>query len=231
MDDAGLVRSGERFRRLSQNRHRAARGQEAFGLDHRLQRLAVDIFHGEERQVPLFSHHVDLHDVRMRELRRSARFPLEACDDLRLLREVRVDDLERHHAVQGSFVSPVDGGHASCAELAQDAEAAERSASQVRFVHGEGNCLAPVAIAAKSLVPQRDRWESSSGSSRRQGQPTRASAGRRRLRYCSRKTIYYRFQGIINDALGRGATRRPIGPCVDASAHPPESTLSARAGT
>ena len=59
-----------------------------------VQVFAVDVLHGEEVAALVFADVVDLHQVRVMQGRRQARFIQEHADDVRVLRDLRQDALE-----------------------------------------------------------------------------------------------------------------------------------------
>ena len=123
--DARLVGHRQRLGGLPHDRYAPRRGQESLSPDHLLQRFPFDVLHGEEVDVVFLSDGVDLHDVRVVELRRGLRLALEALDERGILRQLAADHLERHDAVERHLVRLVDGRHPASTQLAQNLIVAE----------------------------------------------------------------------------------------------------------
>ena len=92
-----------------------------------LQRLAGHELLHHVVQVLVVVEVEDLHDVRVAQLGDGGGFLLEAGDELGIARQVRVDHLDRHDALQVGVVGFVDGRHTALPEQLVDAVApAER---------------------------------------------------------------------------------------------------------
>ena len=128
--DALSMRGGERGRHLVQDR----------GGSRRLERTVVEqVLEASTSQVP---HHqvggvglapvvVERHDVRVLQARDDLRLALEPPDEVRVVRELRVDRLDRHLPPDLRLDRPVDDAERALADLVEQPVAAERLALQV----------------------------------------------------------------------------------------------------
>ena len=116
-------------------------GKNAADLDAALddvgQRLAVDVFHGDELVALFFGDIVDVHDARVIELRRQARLVEEHRHDARMLRVTRLQHLDDQvllEAADGLLARDVELGHSSGREMTDDRVAADLAADDVLSV-------------------------------------------------------------------------------------------------
>ena len=116
MDDAQLVREGERTGDLAGELERAPYGQRALADDHRLQVLARDVLEDDElAPFPLAA--VDDRDhVGVRKPRDRPSLTAKALDVLGVTGEVLVQDLDRHPALEHRVVRAVHARHAALAD-------------------------------------------------------------------------------------------------------------------
>lgn len=123
MDDALRVRLGERFGCL-QNAIDRERERERPAGDDRPEVAALEEVHHDVRQpVRRLARVEDADDVLGSELHRDLRLADEALVDLSLLRQVRMEELDRDLAPELDVLRRHDGAHAAFADHALDAEA------------------------------------------------------------------------------------------------------------
>ena len=89
------------------------------------QRLPFEILEHEEVDAVLMPDVVQRADVRMIERRDRARLALEALAQLRIRRERRRQDLDRHRAIEPRIARPIDLAHATRADERDDFIGAE----------------------------------------------------------------------------------------------------------
>ena len=85
-----------------------------------LQGDAVNKLHDDVLRVAAGGHVINRHDVGMGKLRHGAALVLEAAADLLVLRHVRLQDLDGHHAVEPMALRLVNVGHSSGTDQLND---------------------------------------------------------------------------------------------------------------
>ena len=97
----------------------------------------------------------DAHEVGVLERRGDARFAVETAHRVRVLRQLRMEDLDGHVAAEGRLRRPVDRAHAALPHGLVDAELAEKDGADegVRRAHGGGQARAiPLAEERPGIV-------------------------------------------------------------------------------
>ena len=120
VDDALLVRRREPLADLTEQREEPRQRKAPLALEHALEVLALDVLH---RQVPdpvVLAEVVDAKDVPVRDAAGELDLPLEALEDLAVLRDLGTDELEGHVAVELQIADLVHGSHATPAEELHD---------------------------------------------------------------------------------------------------------------
>ena len=95
-----------------------------------LQRLALQILHGDERPSVLLADVVDRADVGMVQRRRGLRFAREAAQRLGITCQIFGDELERNGTMKPRILGFVHHAHPAAAELLDDAVVRERLTDQ-----------------------------------------------------------------------------------------------------
>jgi len=101
-----------------------ALGLERAVLEHVLEAAAPQVPHNQVRGVRLAPVVVQRHDVRVFEARHELRLALEAADEVGLVRELRVDRLDRHLALDLWLDRSVHGAEGTLAEFVEQPVAA-----------------------------------------------------------------------------------------------------------
>ena len=120
MDQPGPVRGVERIGDLSEQAH-GAPGVERVVEDQLLERGPRDQAHGQEQAVVALAGLVDRNDVLVVERRLDLPFALEASPEPGVVAEVRGQQLEGDHPLQGQLGGLVDRPHATLSEYPVDA--------------------------------------------------------------------------------------------------------------
>ena len=102
------------------------------GADAVLQRLAVEQLHHDEALTLVFADVEEHADVRVIERRGDARLAREPGERLRIVRQMRRQQLERHLPAEPAILGAIDHAHAAPAELLDDLVVRERLANHVR---------------------------------------------------------------------------------------------------
>ena len=110
------VRGVERRGGLGDDGDRDRRIEAAFGLEQPFQVRPFDVSHGHVEESFGLSRVVDRDDVGVLESGDDARLTDEALSEGRVLRERRVQDLQRHLAAQTEMVGDVDDRHPTAAD-------------------------------------------------------------------------------------------------------------------
>ncbi len=133
MDDALAVRLAERVGDAVHHARQPRRRQRAVLSQDRVQAAALQHLHRQVHDAfGRLIEVVDLHRVRRAQQRRRLRLALEAADDLRIARHLRVQDLERDLAVHLRLRRAIDRAEAAFADLLLDQIAiVEQLAGQV----------------------------------------------------------------------------------------------------
>ena len=131
MDDLERVCARQRGSDLARDMERSSE-LEPPGGDHLTEALALhELEREEERAVLELAEVRRRDDVRMIDVRRCHRFPLEARDDLRLAGHLRVEHLDRHALAHERVLGLVHRAHAALTEEALDLVAiADRAADE-----------------------------------------------------------------------------------------------------
>ena len=108
MDDALRVRERKAVGDLDRDTDRFARVERTGALDLLLQRSAGEVLHDDERRAIDLAHVVDGDDVRVGELRQSARFLDEHPAGIAVSGRGRIEHLQRDVAVQCLVAGEVD---------------------------------------------------------------------------------------------------------------------------
>ena len=116
MDDAVCMRRGERRGDLRRNLARLVDGERA-ALEHRGQRLALDVLHDEAGGASVFGDVVEGAYVRVVERGDHPAFALESAPKPVVRREVGTDDLDRDHAAEPAVARAEHLSHAAAPEL------------------------------------------------------------------------------------------------------------------
>ncbi len=119
MNDAGCVRLPEAVGQLHRDSERAPERQ-AFAADERVQRVALDAFHGDEADAVGFRDVVDRDDVGVVQGGSGPGFAHEPPAALRVRHLVGGQDLEGHQAIQVFVARLVDRAHPAFADLPED---------------------------------------------------------------------------------------------------------------
>jgi hypothetical protein len=133
VDDALPVRGVQRGAHLIEDPDRAL-GLERAVLEHVLEAAAPQVPHDQVRGVRLAPVVVQRHDVRVFEARHELRLALEAADEVGLVRELRVDRLDRHLALDLWLDRSVHGAEGTLADLVEQPVAAQRFAGKLERI-------------------------------------------------------------------------------------------------
>ncbi len=117
MDNAALMRVGERRRDLAQQSHGLTQRELAVLGEPRAERLTLDERHREVRQTAGLAGGEQRHDVRVLEPRRERNLALETLD-AHLPRHLGWEDFHHHVAAERLFGSDIDVRHSATAKLA-----------------------------------------------------------------------------------------------------------------
>jgi hypothetical protein len=138
MDDALGVRRGQRGGDLPRQAQRVAHRQRPAGQP-RVERLAVQELHDQERAAVAVVAEVEHRDdAGVDDRGRGPRLVEEPHDDVRSVRQTRVQDLDRGRSPEQAVLAEVDRPHPALAELADDAMVAEDLAEHGRVVERGG---------------------------------------------------------------------------------------------
>ena len=107
--------------------------QRAVPLDQLRQTRPVDQLHRVPDEPEPSRDIVDVHDVRVAEPGRELRLAPEALDDLRVLRQRRVQDLERHLALQVQIPHAIDSAESALAEQREQLVVVAEGAAEPGF--------------------------------------------------------------------------------------------------
>ena len=117
------------------------------------ERLTVDVFHDDERDVLLVADVMDRADIRMAELRDGPRLTLAARAPRGVVHHAGRQHLDRDVAVQPRIVRPVDLAHPAGAEQAHDFVGTKSRAGTNRHGSGWNRSEQPKAGAAYAQCP------------------------------------------------------------------------------
>ncbi len=120
MDHAAVVRQGEALRHLQQDARGLEGLQPVLALEPLAERLAFDELHREIGLALVLADQVDLHDVRIVELRHAARLAEEAFDHQGVVGQCLRQHLDRHMSLQRGLEALVDHAHATAPEFGDD---------------------------------------------------------------------------------------------------------------
>jgi len=156
VDDAALVRLAERLADLGApgaklaKRHRAAAQSCREGL-------AKDELHDEEsRALHRFLQPVERRDVRVVQRGQQPRFPLEPCQTLRVVTQIRRQNFDRHLTSEPCVLGLVHLAHAAGADLRDHPVVKQRLAGSnrhVRRLRASHHACAPCATTACQSGP------------------------------------------------------------------------------
>ena len=120
MDHAALVGVVERLRHLLAHLQHVFFGEDAPFDEQRAQRLALDELHDEEVVTTLFAEVVARDDVRIVERSDDARLAAQPIDVATVARQRRLQDLQRHDAVELLVARLEHGPHRARADAVED---------------------------------------------------------------------------------------------------------------
>src|SRR5262245_4557053 len=116
MDDPVVVCKGEPAGHLVDERKSPVDRQLSLSLDELLEVLALDVLEADELPPLELSAVADRDDVGMVQLGERTGLTPEALDVLGVVREMLVQDLDRHSALEHRVARPVDARHPSRAD-------------------------------------------------------------------------------------------------------------------
>ena len=141
MDDVGASRVFQRCDRLLHEPHRVRDGKNTSGQNPILQRLALDVAHGQIRHALLLAGGVKRHDVHVPQARNGPRFLKEIGHHFRTAEIRPVHDLDGHVPFQRWLDRLEHLAHAALAQLFEDQVGADLAAGRKKLlgrVHGPG---------------------------------------------------------------------------------------------
>src|SRR5262245_28403889 len=133
MDDSLRVRRSQRVRDLHPDLEDVLKPKRP-ALNSRLQSLAIEIFHDNERPAVVFADVVDRTNLRMIERRRGARLDPESFDRLLVSRPFLREKLLGDWPAQPHVLGLVDDAHSSGAQLLEDFVMRNRVSNHGRMV-------------------------------------------------------------------------------------------------
>src|SRR5204863_7011200 len=152
MDDAAAMRVIESARDLRRGRGDEQRVDAALLLDFVRERAAIEVRHHRIDNAVDLAIVENRTDVRVAELRRCLRLALKSLGDLRILAEVRMQDLDHYASRESRLLGEIHIGHSAAAETTNDAIAAAGGAAKLRelrvwLLEGRGDNLREQAFA------------------------------------------------------------------------------------
>ena len=153
VDDLLVVRGLERVGELDGEVERIVQGKGALP-NPRLEGLALDVLHGDERLAVALADLVDLADVGVIERSGGARFAKEPLASVVVLLERFGQELDRHLAPEHGVLRQKDAAHAAPAERLDELELLPGFAGGC---HGARDTAADVQAARRRTLTHRDR--------------------------------------------------------------------------
>ena len=148
MDDAALVRIGERACDVLEDRHSLAHGERALRCQTRPERFALDVRHDEERQTSRFAGAQHSDDVRMLKAGGQKDLAVESADRdgrCQMLRQ----HLHRHPTLKCLLERDEHARHAAATELALNSEARAEGSGQLVDEEGMHESVCVVCVTAR----------------------------------------------------------------------------------
>ncbi len=144
MHDALLARLGQRRRHLPHDQQRQPELRRAIPRNPLPQVHPLHVFLGDVIEPVGLPHVVNLHDIGVHQRRSGLGLPLEPLHIRGILRQPRLEHLDRHLPLERALLGQVHLGHGPVPQAPQQAEVAELPAREVRFqrfVHRRGTLI------------------------------------------------------------------------------------------